>query len=218
MKKSISEFQNDIKKNENIYKKYLGNKYFDFNFIVNNIVNSINSYSSVDPNSYDSNYNKMEEYREISMYNNFKTLYEYLPKNRYFGQLGQEHVYQKEVNSQNKIYNNFAIYLNNKSSPVKGKVLSVAYVYKNCYYMSQEQPYSMKKLQYQIDGKDDKFISKYAESDVTVFKLDSGWYSPFNKKLIFSKNTKIKGVTTDYFKYILLIKNSKGASIYNSDK
>lgn len=208
LKKSMLDFQNYIKRNENIFKEYLGSNYFDFNFIVNNIVNSINSYSA------SPNFTQLVKIREKFIYTNFKILYNHLPKNKYFGQFGEEHVYQNTLKSHDNDHNiNFASYLNDKNSPVKGKVLSVEYYYKNCYYMSQEQPYPKEKEQYQINSKDDNFISKYASSDVTIYKLD-GDYSPFSKKLFFIQNTNIKGVTTDYYKYIILIKNSTSESMY----
>lgn len=61
-------------------------------------------------------------------------------------------------------------------------------------------------------------IKKIMFSVISLFivvTFISGCNSPFNKKLYFIKNATASGVTTDYFKYIVLIRNSPGTTIYN---
>lgn len=206
LKNDILKLQKDMKKSKNCYQEYLGNDYFDFNFIVNNMVNAFDAYS---------NYNseKFEEIREKSMYNNFKTLYAGLPKGKYFGEFGGAHIYQNSFKdgTYGQADKRLAMYLNDTGSPVKGKVLSIEYYYKNSKYMSQKYPYSAQKVNYLINDED---ISKYLKSDINIFKLD-GDKSPFSKSLYFMKYKGLNGVTTDYFKYIVVIKNSPAARAYD---
>ncbi|PJI10420.1 MULTISPECIES: erythromycin esterase family protein [Clostridium] len=206
LKNDVLKLQKDMKKSKNCYEKYLGNNYFDFNFIVNNMVNAFDAYSNY-------NSDKFEKIREKSMYNNFKTLYARLPKGKYFGEFGREHVYQNSFKDKTygKVDKRLAMYLNDTESPVKGKVLSIEYYYKNSKFMSPKYPYSAQKVNYAINDKD---ISKYLKSDINIFKLD-GDKSPFSKSMYFMKDKGLNGVTTDYFKYIVIIKNSPASSAYD---
>lgn len=196
---AIENLQSDIKAKPSIYSGYLGNNYFDFNIVVDNIVNSINANSS--------NAVNFDDIREPSIYSNFKRIYSHFPVGKYFGEFGMEHVYQKTCSSYMGNATRFAMYLNNSDSPVKGKVLSIAYGYKSCKYANSTQNY--------VEGKADTVISnidildKYSKTDITLFKLN-GDNSPFNSKTYFVKGPN-GGCTLDYFKYIILIKNSKGA-------
>lgn len=214
LKTKMLDFQNDINENKNCYMKYLGKSFYDFSFILNNSINSINVLNTY----YNSKNNseKLAKGRELCIYNNFKKLYKNLPRGKYFGQFGREHIYQKMFcdGSYNDTDERFATYLNDKNSPVSGKVLSVAYSYENCYQMLLNQSDAVAKVNADSYYDDNKFLDHYAKSDITIFKLD-GYNSPFNKKLYFIKNATASGVTTDYFKYIVLIRNSPGTTIYN---
>lgn len=53
-------------------------------------------------------------------------------------------------------------------------------------------------------------IDKYLDKDFTLFKLN-GKRSPFAQELYFVESPD-GGVTTDYFQYVLIIKDSKGAT------
>ncbi|WBW96494.1 hypothetical protein [Oceanirhabdus sp. W0125-5] len=57
---------------------------------------------------------------------------------------------------------------------------------------------------------DMNLIDKYGSEDITLFKLH-GKDSPFNNKHYFIKSP-YGGVTTEYFQYLILVKNSRGAT------
>jgi hypothetical protein len=197
-RKVIEPLQNDIKKNQDIYSKYLGDKFFGFNIVVDNVINCLNSYTP------------QLDYgiREQSIYSNFKRIYSNLPKGKYFGQFGFEHVYQKFCITQNFLgkEDRFATYLNKDDSPVKNRVLSIVYGYKDCFRTAVESDYQEVAMTYTLA--DTNTINKYSKTDITIFKLN-GANSPFSKKIYFVTDP-TDGVTTDYFKYVILIKNSKG--------
>ncbi|MCR3759669.1 erythromycin esterase family protein [Clostridium felsineum] len=213
LKNNILKLQKDMKKSEKCYEEYLGNNYFDFNFIVNNMVNAYDAYLSFSNSANSTQFKKFEKKRELSIYNNFKILHAQLPKGKYFGQFGGEHVYQSSFSDgvYKKEDPRLAMYLNGNGSPVKGKVLSIEYYYKNSQDMASKPPYFSEKVNYLIN---DKVVNNYLKSDINIFKLD-GDKSPFNKSMYFMKYKGLKGSTTDYFKYIVIIKNSPAASVYS---
>lgn len=200
--KTMEYLQNDIKANPLTYSRYLGDNYFDFRLVVNNIINSINAYSAHDSSFY--------SIREPIMYENFLMIYYHLPYGKYFGELGMDHVYQK-INSSSYLGNteSFANYLDTDcDSPAKGKVLSIAYGYEDCFYTNCANNYRQNKCISIINNFD--MINKYSNTDMTVFKLN-GKDSPFSKSLYFFKCPE-GGSTTNYFQYLILIKNSKGST------
>lgn len=195
---AIENLQSDTKAKPDIYRRYLGSKYFDFSIVLDNIVNSLNKYAS----STIADSNKI---RESSIYSNFKRVYSHFPNEKYFGQFGMEHVYQRACSSYMGDEPRFAMYLNSSDSPVKGKVLSIAYGYDNCLYMNKQQNYDGVPADSVIN--DISILNNYSKTDTTVFKLN-GDNSPFSSKTYFVKDPN-GGYTTDYFQYIILIRNSK---------
>lgn len=200
--KAVKNLQSDMNVNSSLYSEYLGNNYFDFSIVVDNIVNSKNAYAL--------NGKNFDEIREPCIYNNFKRIYSHMPAGKYFGEFGMEHVYQKTCNSYMGDEKRFAMYLNGSDSPVKGKVLSIAYGYENCFYTDCMHNYIQSKADSVIG--DLNIIDKYGRTDAAVFKLN-GDNSPFNKKVYFVQGPH-GGCTTDYFQYVILIKNSKGTKKY----
>lgn len=190
---------NDMKSKPSIYKSYLGNHYFDFSIVVDNMINSINAYSNEGEN--------FDKVREPAIYNNFKRIYAHFPAEKYFGEFGMDHVYQKR----NTMYlKDFSMYLKDKNSPIKGKVISIAYGYKNCSFMNITHNHTY--IQTEADSSITNMLEldKHSTTDLTLFKLN-GTNSPFNNEKYFIENLK-GGHTTDYFQYIILIKNSKGTT------
>lgn len=196
--KAVKDLQSDINATPTIYNKYLGSNYFDFSIVVDNIINALNVYASNGENS-----NKI---RELSIYSNFKRIYSHFPVGKYFGQFGMNHVYQKTCSSFMGTQTRFAMYLNSGDSPVNGKVLSIAYGYENCTYITTTK----NSIENGADAiiNDINILDKCSKTDITLFKLN-GANSPFNNKTYFVKGPN-GGCTTDYFQYIILIKNSKG--------
>jgi uncharacterized iron-regulated protein len=194
-KKAIDELKNDFEVNSKVYKEYLGDKYFDFTIILDTLVNLVNSSKE--------NYNVI---REECMYNNFKKIYSHFPKGKYFGQFGLEHVYQSSCSSYIGKEERFAMRLNRKDSLVKNRVLSMEYVYKDCFRMAKERNYIEVRSESQVTDID--ILNKYAKTDVTIFNL-KGKKTPFGNELHYVENP-IEGHTLDYFQYIIFVKNSRG--------
>ncbi|WP_139356242.1 hypothetical protein [Clostridium felsineum] len=195
VKKAIKDLQNSMKTNPKFYKAYLGKNYFDVNFIVENMVNKLNAFKS--------DFNTV---REMSICNNFRKIYKHYPTGKYFGELGMEHVYQKNYDLySSKNSKNFATFLNSSNkSPVKGKVLSIEYAYEDSFYMNVNYDNRSTQIPTVIN---DKLLSNYDKSDITLFKLN-GENSPLNNTKHFIDDSS-KGFTTEYFQYIISIKNSK---------
>ena len=111
---SIAEWNESFSRYEEIYKTYLGEKYFNFKFTLNNLtVNPKDSFA-----------------RETAIINNFTTLYEVLPRGKYFGQWGSFHTALKQ--SEMTMAEPFATVVNRDYESLKNKVLSILYLYDDC--------------------------------------------------------------------------------------
>lgn len=195
IKNVIELLKGDIENNTNVYKEYLGDKYFDFTIVLDTLESLLKTTNE--------NYS---EIREECMYNNFKKVYTHFPKGKYFGQFGLEHVYQRHCNSYIYEKDRFAMCLNRDNSPVKNRVLSIGYVYKDCSRMSKELNYQQVNSDSHLT--DIYILNKYAKTDITIFNLKEH-RTPFANELHFVENPTDR-YTLDYFQYIILIKNSKG--------
>jgi erythromycin esterase-like protein len=193
-----------IKSNSKVYKEYFGEKLFAFELVNENIIAQVKAYK--DDISFD-------EIRDAQMYDNFKKIYTRIPKGKFYGQWGLNHAFQKAQNNVNWL----ASLMNNSDSPVKGKVLSIAYLYDNCDIMTRGKYGTTKLTSYRST---EKILEPFTKEDITLFKL-TGNKSPFQQEVIWPfdvKNAGIiprEGVTTDYFQYMILIKNSKATTPLN---
>lgn len=201
-----------IEKNTSIYENYLGGNYFDFKTITENLKYTCENYLGRHGSYIDN--------RDATMYANFQKYYAKLSKGKYFGQFGMNHVFQKSING--KEY--FASFLNNdEKSPVKEKILTIVYLNKKNEDLNNtnEDFYFSDTCSSEILN----VIDPYLKSDLTLFKL-TGKDSPFEKsfyKYCFpSKGIGLENLsgskgeaTTDYFQYLLIIKNSKEAKFRN---
>lgn len=70
------------------------------------------------------------------------------------------------------------MYLDKEDSPVEGKVLSIAYGYKDCFKMASVK--NNGKASVDSTVYDNDILDKYDETDITIFRL-IGDDSPFNK-------------------------------------
>ncbi len=198
----MESLQQDIEQHQDAYKQYLGSKFFDFSIVVDNIINSMKCHSTT-------NTKQPDVLREQSIYDNFKRVYSNFPRGKYFGQWGGEHVYQK-ARSNDHIEKSFAMYLNRSDSPVRDKVLSMAYGYQNCSLMNTKKNYKSTLAPPILQDLDR--LKGYTKSDVTMFKLNSN-KSPYNSELHFVGDS-TGGATTQYFQYIVVIRNSPAATPY----
>lgn len=204
LKEFAKNIKDDIDNNTMLYKDYLEDNFFDFSLVVENII------STADANT--SNQSGYNQIREEQIYSNFKKIYEHFPKGKYFGQWGRAHIYQRCNYSYLGKQERFAMFLNNDDSPVKDKVLSISYEYKDCYRMTWPSNNGEKygETINRSGLKDIDIINKYSDEDISLFKLH-GENSPFNNEVYFVQ-APYGGVTTDYYQYLILIKNSRGAT------
>lgn len=121
--KKVDEIKETLVKNPVLFKNLLGSNYDNFSFLIDNTLNSRKLLSF--KLSQLSSYNAL---RENMLYNNFLRLTQNHINEKYFGQFGFNHIL---LNEHNKI-ESFACLLNTKNSLYKGKILSIAYNYKNC--------------------------------------------------------------------------------------
>lgn len=200
--------QKDIYSNKNAYKKYLGNHFFEFQYIVNNIIKTQQCSKIDNPNNETEFFNLREKY----MYDNFNILYN---KGKYYGQFGLDHVLQHK----STFTESFVARISNSNSNLKGKVYSLGYVYEKC-----EGIASIKNgdyYTYNINNMDmHNEFNTYLNDDVTLFRLSEN-NSPFKKKLIcpYSDPT-IKptgGVLTNYLQSIVVIKGFGASESLNDE-
>ncbi|HBI56796.1 MAG TPA: hypothetical protein DG577_01005 [Firmicutes bacterium] len=148
--------------------------------------------------------------REKLMYTNFLAAYNNNPKGKYFGHFTMEHIYQRQVKSGNLAdADRLGMLLVQEDSSLRDQVVSIAAFYHNSefrfYYGSYE--YYRIFAQFVIDPLP---LINTATTDYTLYKLD-GEDSPFT----WDTHTVINptgGVTTDYYQYLLMIKDSQPTS------
>jgi hypothetical protein len=198
----IEGLSKDIEEKEAIYKKYLGESFFGFKLVNDNILYMNEAYSA--------NGDEFNKKRDKRIYENFKQVYESLPKGKYYGQWGLNHIFQKEQMGVKWI----AAAMNEKGSSLENKVLSIAYAYENCKFMSKTSDGN-----YSVDNRNtynSLIFNNFTTKDCTIFKLD-GKDSPFSKDVIWLTSDIIptSGITTDFYQYIILMKNSQATEPLN---
>lgn len=195
--------KNSINDNKDDYNLYLKDKMFDFEMVSNNLLKTIEVFSSKDNNEY----NKI---RGKKMYENFVFIYNNMPnKGKVYGQVTINNVFQKN----HKGVDYFASLLNSADSPVKNKLLSIMYIYKGCdrTVISQNRTYNSRAIT--TYSTENEQIDPFIKDDLTLIKLN-GEGSPFKSDLIWPDSTFFPGtrvgneVTTDYYQYVVVIKNS----------
>ncbi|MDZ4992351.1 hypothetical protein GNF80_05100 [Clostridium perfringens] len=174
-----------IKENENSFKEYLGDNFFDFSFSINNMSVSRPGLSQ----------------REPYLKSNFTTLYERLPKGKYFGQFGEIHVRKSGAISKSDPVS-LANFLNNEYEETKNKVISISLALNNSYVLSQN---------YVVEGPINNLPASFFPKDglTKLVKLNYE-NSPFSKYKLLVKDAP----TTEYFEYLLIISDSPACTKY----
>lgn len=185
----------DLEDNEIIYKDELKEDYFKIKHISNNLLNKIEVYSS----------NNFNGVRDKKMYENFLTISKHLKEDKYFGQIGLSHIFQRGFPYENW----FGALLNKEGSKYKNKIVSIAYAYTDSRYL---YPTTRRNYSSSIDTLDLSVIESenFIDNKYTLLKLN-GDKSPFDKSLSWPLSHKFpeEGVTTDYFQYLLIINGSE---------
>lgn len=180
-----------IAKHPEVYQRYLSDKMFLFQLIADNIVSAKEAYEN-------RRQGRFSQIRDAAMYANFLRFYQQRPQGHYFGQFGDAHIFRKPWGD----IPWFASYLEQPDSPVTGKVMSICFDYVNGKRMTKRPDYGI--APYRSRYRPDLFASHHGR-DPVLFKL-SGPESPFNTINILGEN--MKGNTTDFFQFLLLISNS----------
>ncbi|HHD2753703.1 TPA: hypothetical protein ACOTG0_002517 [Clostridium perfringens] len=169
-----------IEKYRTEVEEYLGEEFFDISFIVKNLSVSNGQVA-----------------REEKLINNFITLYEYLPKGKYFGQFGEAHT---NLNNKSK---SLASYLQNVYDSTKGKVINIAYFYNNSKgYVPDNLNEGTEIFQYL----DPKLFSK--DNSTILIKLNYKDSIFYEKDIYLNDNNP----AVNYHQYLILFTNSPSAN------
>ncbi len=185
----------NINKYEKIYRDYLGTDFFGFDLVSQNII-----YRDV---AYKKRENEWNSTRDEMMYENFLKIYDQYPAGKFYGQWGLNHAFQQKQGGVNW----FAARLDNeKDSPLKGKILSIVYLYQDCEHILNGN-YRNDFLTTYVSK--NRAMDQLGKGDITLFKLN-GANSPYTQGLIWPLVVEKPeaGSTTDYFQYVILLKNS----------
>lgn len=190
-----SNMKEDLNKNEKLYRELLKDDFFNLKLINDNLLSKIEVYTS----------NNFNGVRDKKMQENFLDIYTNLPKDKFYGQMGLSHIFQKPFPYENW----FGAILNREGSNFQGKIISIAYAYKGCKYL---YPTTRKNYVSSIDTLDDSIeeFKYFIDGKYTLFKLNKK-ESPFKKNMIWPLSHKFpeEGVTADYFQYLVVIKDSE---------
>lgn len=199
----VQTLRQDFETRQEEYRTALGENYAEFIIVLDNLTDTVAA--NFDDDFYD--------FREQILYANFLRAYELNP-GKYFGQFTMEHVYQNQAGTSNmEGLDRLAMYLNRDDSPVEGQVISIAAMYVDSVFRFYYGRYYNSDIiqDYYTDGLIFRTVS---EADYTLFRL-TGKSSPFNRGT-FTVRRPYGGVTTDYYQYLLVIKNSKPTSANKS--
>jgi len=182
-----------LQNNTTIYKTYLGDRYFEFHSILNNIANGELLYVTKTQKGRMA-YNSV---RDSLMYNNVIVFQEEFPQEKACGFWGQTHVFREKFLNTNFL----AYYLDQNNPTYKGKVLSILFNYYQCKMI--------KRPDYKTSTYNGPFQNKifdfYTGDTPTLFYLDKN-DSPFQT---FRFSPLYSCGTAKLVQYVLLIKNSQ---------
>lgn len=212
LKNFVNEWISEINTNESIYRESFGKDYEKFYYLLLSLKYGFSEIEGELVSKGEFNVVREGVFKESFLY-----WIDKLPQDaKFFGEWGREHVYLSEVqvidpvNYYSKQIPHLAQILNDEIPQTKGKVLSIAYMYKNSNIF---QPQSdIPSVKFEDDFNHIELLTRYADSDVTLFKLN-GENSPYSDVTIFM-NKGIKEGTLNYFQYAVLIQNSKASKSY----
>lgn len=196
------ELLRDMEEKESVYREYLGEDFIGFKLVNSNILNAYEAY----PRS--AVWVHWNNTRDKMIYENFKLLQNELPPGKYFGQWGRQHIYQSEEG--NVMW--FGAYLNSEGSLFKDKVLSIAYLYDNCEVMGKGD-YPAKPLS--VIPNPIKKMNDLIGGDLSMYSL-IGAPSFLSEPITYGVSATEK-LVTDFYQYIVCIKNSKATEPLNDE-
>ncbi len=206
---SLKKVYDDVEKNSDVYSEKLSEEFWIFKYLIKNTLNTYKVNSIKDNMQW-------SVLREEIMKENFYEIYNHFPKGKYYGQWGLEHAYLSNLKTNHYPEDKprLATFLNSdENSPVKNKVCSMAILYFDSFQtnLRGDEPEKVSNLSSNNYGEIDS-LKLFAQDNIQFFKLDSEG-SPFSEKLYFIlENSSKSGVTTDYFKNIIVVKNSSACT------
>lgn len=172
-----------IRTSQKDIEEYWGVDYFQIEYLLNNLSESVG-----------------QLFREELLINNFKKLYEYLPKGKYFGQFGGAHT------NLNPVTKSLATYLQNEYEYTKDKVVSIDYKYNNSY--------SYIPTGLNIDSKLEEYIDSIffpRDRSTMLIKLDYENSIYYEKDIYLNQNNP----EVECYQYMVLFSNSQAANQYH---
>jgi erythromycin esterase-like protein len=203
----LDQLSKDLIARKNLYEKAFGSDYEEFAFIVKNMIQGTELIDANNRSNAEFNVIREGVFKE-----NFSHLVKKLPTDaKFFGLWGREHIYLSELTAlgYTEQIPHLGQILNEEIEETKGKVLSIATIYKNSrlYSPSLNSPQAADE-----DLTNINLLTPHAkDQEAMLFKLNNE-DSPFHHQTFFVTDRKVKEGTTNYFQYIILIQNSKAAS------
>jgi len=181
--------QGEVPGKEEELQKILGDNWFHFEYVVESLHRTTGAWG------------QGEQVREDYVLSSLLALQGRLNRGPLFGQWGGNHVLQRMRLGINWL----GALLQGPDSPYKGQVLSIYYVYDHCRRLDprsgQEEDYTSPEIA------DLHQLRRAASGEITMFRLNAPT-SPFNEELHFLTRHS-RGVTTDYFQYIIMLRNQE---------
>ncbi|MFD3158707.1 hypothetical protein ACFIJ5_18005 (plasmid) [Haloimpatiens sp. FM7330] len=198
----VGDYKKSVENNSDLYKNFLNKDFKIFEYVLDNF------YYCTKWNNITLKSEEFFKYREEKMYDNLKKIYSNLPKGKYYGHFGNDHILQKG--------NNLAAFIN-ENNKLKNKVLSIRTLYENSfslYFCKGEYiPVDLPKLNAKLTA----LLNPLNNSNQVLFKI-TGEKSPFSKikdskyfQLDMKEDKKPleKYCVKDYSQYFLLIRKAK---------
>lgn len=208
---SLEEICKDIDNYPSNYN--LEKDFWTFKYLVENLLNIFKCENVKDDNK---SWNELwAKTREDAVISNFYKIYNHYNndhKVKFYGEWGLYHCF---LNNDNNI--TLANYLNNnEDSPFKNKVCTMANVYFDSLGMDKNgDSYEVIDMNLSNNKKELDSLKIFAlDNKIKFVKLDNV-DSPFSKEMYCFQNELKNGVTTDCFKYLILIKSSKPCTKFN---
>lgn len=173
---------------------------FELELIMSNVVNLFEARAA----QQNGEWNRV---RDRMMYENALALLERLPGDEsLFGQWGLNHVFQDEEFGVDWLAARLAC---DPASPLAGRVVSIAYAYEDAQQMGKGSRPPQPLTTYRPDP---GTMTCVAKTQYTLFRLDAP-ESPYASQLRWMHATPrpTGGVTTDYFQYVVLIRDGTAA-------
>lgn len=147
--------------------------------------------------------------RDEAMMSNFLYAYNKYKNESFFGEFGSEHIYQSacETGKSSPEYNRFGMRLNESSSPVKGKVCSILYLY------PIGNNADLGRVELKSECIDYSVFQDYLIKDI-IISLDERNSPFFGRDYLFNNDG---NNTCDYIQKIIVLPNSKKCSEYDEN-